>query len=265
MDILDKIMADKRREVKERKQQVPPEDLEAFPHFKRPVLSLRDKLDRNPAGGIIAEFKRKSPSRGMIKETADPVEITRGYKEAGACGLSVLTDNKYFAGSPEDLIRVREAHHLPILRKDFMIEEYQILEARAWGADVVLLIAAVLGKERIRDLSRLASSIGLEVLLEVHREAELALLNEYVDMVGVNNRDLKKMVTDVNTSLALAEKIPADFLKISESGISNAGTMLALRAHGYRGFLIGEYFMQSPDPAGACRRLIDGLQTGETD
>ena len=263
MDILDKIMADKKVEVQERKQHVPVESLEASHHFKRPTLSLREKLVRDLDGGIIAEFKRKSPSRGMIRETADPVEITRGYREAGACGLSVLTDSKYFAGSSEDLIRVREAHHLPILRKDFIMDEYQVLEARAWGADVILLIAAVVGKERIRDLSQLARTIGLEVLLEVHQESELDVLNEYIDMVGVNNRDLKKMVTNVNTSLALAEKIPADFQKISESGISDAATLLTLRAHGYRGFLIGEYFMQSPDPGDACQRLVDGLHASE--
>jgi indole-3-glycerol phosphate synthase len=196
---------------------------------------------------------------------ADPVEITRGYGKAGACGLSVLTDDRYFAGSGEDLIRVREAHRLPILRKDFMLDEYQVLEARAWGADAILLIAAVLGKPRIRDLSLLARSIGLEVLLEVHQEAELAMLNELIDMVGVNNRDLKKMVTDVNASLTLAEKIPADFLRISESGISDAGTIATLRAHGYQGFLIGEYFMESQDPADACRRLIDELHTSGND
>ena len=265
MDILDKIMADKKVEVQERKQQVPLGDLEASPHFRRPTISLRDALARNCTGGIIAEFKRKSPSKGIINEHADPVEVTRGYRQAGACGLSVLTDKKYFAGTREDLIRVREANHLPLLRKDFLMDEYQVLEARAWGADVILLIAAVLDRVQVLDLAALARSIGLEVLLEVHRAAELEALNEHIDMVGVNNRDLKSMVTDVHTSFALAEKIPADFLKISESGIADPGTMLALRDSGYRGFLIGEYFMLQAEPPAACRRLMDGLHKGEKD
>jgi indole-3-glycerol phosphate synthase len=140
-----------------------------------------------------------------------------------------------------------------------MIDEYQVLEARAWGADVILLIAAVLEKNEVRDLSALAHSLGLEVLLEVHEESELDLINENIDIVGVNNRDLKRMVTDVNTSLELSEKIPTDFLKISESGISDPGTILKLKEYGYRGFLIGEYFMQQRDPANACRELIEGL------
>jgi indole-3-glycerol phosphate synthase len=195
----------------------------------------------------------------MINENADPVKISEGYVQAGASGLSVLTDTKYFAGTREDLVRVREANQCPILRKDFMIDEYQVLEARAWGADVILLIAAVLEKDEVRDLSALAHSLGLEVLLEVNEESELDLINENIDIVGVNNRDLKRMVTDVNTSLELSEKIPADFLKISESGISDPGTILKLKEYGYRGFLIGEYFMQQRDPANACRELIEGL------
>jgi indole-3-glycerol phosphate synthase len=260
MDILDRILADKRLEVQERKRQVPVASLEQSPRFGQPTRSLRDVLARSSSGGIIAEFKRKSPSRGMIRENADPVKIAQGYHRAGAVGLSVLTDRKYFAGSREDLIRVRETVQLPILRKDFMLDEYQVLEARAWGSDVILLIAAVLEKKRIRDLSALARSIGLEVLLEIHQATELDALNEHIDIVGVNNRDLKRMVTDVHNSAALADRIPADFIKISESGISDPGTLRTLRGHGYRGFLIGEFFLQDPDPEAACKRLVDGLQ-----
>ena len=259
MDILETIIADKKQELLLEKQKVSIGRLERDPVFNRQTISLRDRLAGSSGGGIIAEFKRKSPSRGMINENADPVKISEGYVQAGASGLSVLTDTKYFAGSREDLVRVREANQCPILRKDFMIDEYQILEARAWGADVILLIAAVLEKDEVRDLSALAHSLGLEVLLEVHEESELDLINENIDIVGVNNRDLKRMVTDVNTSLELSEKIPADFLKISESGISDPGTILKLKEYGYRGFLIGEYFMQHRDPANACRELIEGL------
>ena len=259
MDILETIIADKKQEVQLQKQKVPVAGLEDSPLFKRQTISLREWLAESSTGGIIAEFKRKSPSRGMINEKADPVKISKGYVLAGASGLSVLTDTKYFAGSREDLVRIREANQCPILRKDFMIDEYQVLEARSWGADVILLIAAVLEKDEVRNLSALAHSLGLEVLLEVHQESELDVLNENIDIVGVNNRDLKRMHTDVNTSIELSEKIPADFLKISESGISDPGTILTLKEYGYRGFLIGEYFMQQMDPGNACRDLIEGL------
>jgi indole-3-glycerol phosphate synthase len=260
MDILETIMAHKKQEVKLQKQKIPVASLEDAPLFRRPTLSLRERLARSRSGGIIAEFKRKSPSRGDINTNADPVEVSKGYVQAGAGGLSVLTDAKYFAGSGEDLLRVRQANPCPILRKDFIIDEYQVLEAKAWGADVILLIAAVLEQHKVRDLSSLARSMGLEVMLEVHRESELGVLGEKIDMVGVNNRDLTAMVTDVNTSIELAARIPADFLKISESGIADPGTILSLQACGYRGFLIGEYFMQQADPARACRELIAGLQ-----
>ena len=259
MDILETIIADKKQELQLQKQKVPVAGLEDSPLFKRQTISLREWLAESSTGGIIAEFKRKSPSRGMINEKADPVKISKGYVLAGASGLSVLTDTKYFAGSREDLVRIREANQCPILRKDFMIDEYQVLEARSWGADVILLIAAVLEKDEVRNLSALAHSLGLEVLLEVHQESELDVLNENIDIVGVNNRDLKRMVTDVNTSIELSEKIPADFFKISESGISDPGTILTLKEYGYRGFLIGEYFMQQTDPCNACRDLIEGL------
>ena len=259
MDILETIIADKRRELLQVKQKTSTDKLEREPMFRRPTISLRDGLAGSSRGGIIAEFKRKSPSRGIINENADPVKISKGYVQAGATGLSVLTDTRYFGGSREDLVRVREANQHPILRKDFMIDEYQVLEARAWGADVILLIAAVLEKDMVRRLSEVAHSLGLEVLLEIHEESDLEVLTDNIDMVGVNNRDLKRMHTDVNTSLLLSEKIPADLIKISESGISDPGTILTLKEYGYRGFLIGEYFMQHPDPSNACRELIEGL------
>jgi indole-3-glycerol phosphate synthase len=260
VNILETIIADKKRELSLVKQKVSIEKLERDPVFGRQTISLRDGLAGSNKGGIIAEFKRKSPSRGIIKENADPVKISQGYVQAGAHGLSVLTDTKYFAGCREDLVRVREANHCPVLRKDFIIDEYQVLEARAWGADVILLIAAALKNGEVRNLSSLAHSLGLEVLLEIHEESELEVLNENIDIVGVNNRDLKKMVTDVNTSKALSEKIPAGFIKISESGISDPGTISSLKGYGYRGFLIGEYFMEQTDPANACKELISGLQ-----
>lgn len=260
MDILETIIENKRRELHLVKKKVPVNTLEKEPEFNRPTKSMRDVLAESSKAGIIAEFKRKSPSRGLIHDKADPVQISTGYVQAGASALSVLTDAKFFAGSREDILRVRDANQCPVLRKDFMIDEYQVLEARAWGADVILLIAAVLDKEKVRNLSGLAHSLQLEVLLEIHEESELAFLNENIDIVGVNNRDLKRMRTDVNTSLIMSEKIPSDFLKISESGISDAATILKLKEYGYRGFLIGEYFMQHANPAKACRKLIDRLK-----
>ncbi len=259
VNILETIIADKQLELQHQKQKIPVGMLEDSPLFNRQPYSLCEHLGGSRAVGIIAEFKRKSPSRGMINENADPVKVSQGYLQAGATGLSVLTDAKYFAGSREDLIIVREANACPILRKDFMIDEYQVLEAKAMGADVILLIAAVLDKQKIRDLSALARSLGLEVLLEVHQESELAVLNDKIDIVGVNNRDLKKMITDVRTSMELAEKIPNNFRKISESGISDPATIQKLKEFGYQGFLIGEYFMQNADPAKVCRELIEEI------
>jgi len=260
VNILDTIIADKRLELQQQKQIVRVDRLEGSPMFHRQPHSLHEQLSGSQTGGIIAEFKRKSPSVGMINENADPVKVSQGYVQAGASGLSILTDEKYFAGTIEDLVSVREANSCPILRKDFMIDEYQVLEAKAMGADVILLIAAVLNKAKVRDLSALAHSFGLEVLLEIHEESELVVMNDNIDMVGVNNRNLQKMITDVKTSLELAEKIPSEFQKISESGISDTGTIRTLREYGYRGFLIGEYFMQNADPANVCRELIGSLE-----
>ncbi len=199
--------------------------------------------------GIIAEFKRKSPSRGIINSVATIEEVTTGYFRSGASALSVLTDKKFFGGSTNDLARARQLNPIPILRKDFVISEYQIIEAKAFGADAILLIAAVLNETRIRELARFARSLDLQVLLEVHNAVELKCLNEFVNMVGVNNRDLKTFLVDTELSVQLASEIPSDFIKISESGITSPLTIKRLRGCGYQGFLIGESFMRSPEPA----------------
>jgi indole-3-glycerol phosphate synthase len=225
VNALELIIADKKISLARQKQLVPVGSLEGSPMFSRKTSSLREQLSGNQSSGIIAEFKRRSPSAGMINENADPVKVCKGYMQAGAAGLSVLTEENNFAGSTDDLVGVRKANSGPILRKDFIIDEYQVLEAKAIGADVILLIAAVLNKSRVRDLSVLAHSLGLEVLLEIHEESDLRVLNENIDIVGVNNRDLKKMITDVKTSLDMAEIIPVEFLKISESGISDPQTI----------------------------------------
>ncbi|HLL94475.1 MAG TPA: indole-3-glycerol phosphate synthase TrpC [Spirosoma sp.] len=258
MTILDQIVAQKRIEVAERKAATPVSALELMPDFKRMPLSARDAVQDYRSTGIIAEFKRKSPSKGIINDRADVTTTTQGYVKAGAAVLSVLTDEPFFGGIPADLQAARLANpETPILRKDFIIDDYQILEAKAWGADVVLLIAACLTPQQIIDLSELAHNVGMQVLLEVHDEEELdRSLTHTVDLVGVNNRNLKTFVTAIDTSLRLVERIPDTFAKITESGLQDAQTMRTLFQAGFDGFLIGEAFMKTPDPAAALAGLV---------
>lgn len=221
----------------------------------RPVLSLSQALCGSPAG-IIAEFKRRSPSKGFIREGADAAAVTGGYAASGAAAISVLTDRNYFGGTLDDLRAARRAADVPLLRKDFIIDPYQLCEARIAGADAVLLIASALTPERCAGLAAFARSLGLEVLLELHGESELDYLDAEVDVVGINNRNLKTFVTDTAVSERLAGMIPPERLKISESGISSPVTVRRLREAGFRGFLMGENFMKEPDPAEALRRFI---------
>lgn len=258
MTILDQIIAQKRSEVAQRKETTPIAVLEQMPNFKREVLSSRDAIQALRSTGIIAEFKRKSPSKGIINDKADVAETTQGYVRAGAAVLSVLTDELFFGGTPDDLWAARSANpETPILRKDFVIDRYQLIEAKAWGADLVLLIAACLTPAEVAELSLQAHDLSLQVLLEVHNEEELdRSLNVNVDLVGVNNRDLKTFTTSIDTSLRLVEQIPDTFAKITESGIHNAETMQTLFRAGFDGFLIGEAFMKTPDPATALEALV---------
>lgn len=262
MNILDKIIAHKRTEVEAAKAKVSLEQLEQAPLFTRQTISLKNALKAEGASGIISEFKRKSPSKGIINDRLLPEIVTKGYVEAGANGLSVLTDTEFFGGTFDDFAKARAANpYTPMLRKDFMIDEYQLWEAKAIGADVILLIAANLTPAEVRHLGQKAQSLGLEVLLEVHNQEELEQsICEFVDMVGVNNRNLKTFVTSIETSLELAQLIPNDFVKISESGLKNAETIQKLRAAGYQGFLIGESFMTTDDPGLALKNLIDEFQ-----
>lgn len=262
MNILDKIIAHKRTEVEAAKAKVSLEQLEKAPLFTRQTISLKNALKAEGASGIISEFKRKSPSKGIINDRLLPEIVTKGYVEAGANGLSVLTDTEFFGGTFDDFAKARAANpYTPMLRKDFMIDEYQLWEAKAIGADVILLIAANLTPAEVRHLGQKAQSLGLEVLLEVHNQEELEQsICEFVDMVGVNNRNLKTFVTSIETSLELAQLIPNDFVKISESGLKNAETIQKLRAAGYQGFLIGESFMTTDDPGLALKNLIDEFQ-----
>ena len=260
MDILEKIAADKRVEVENQKEIVPLQALKLLPHFSRKCFSLSENL-RNSPTGIIAEFKRRSPSHPEINLNADAASITNGYESAGASGISVLTDEPYFGGTMDDLFVARENVGIPILRKDFMIDEYQIYEAKAIGADVVLLIAALLSRKQIETFSKKAKELGMEVLLEVHNGEELEKsLMPSLDMIGVNNRNLKTFEVNLETSKNLADKIPSEFVKISESGISDTASIVELQKYGFQGFLIGGNFMSTNDPGKNASEFIEELK-----
>ncbi|MDR0907128.1 MAG: indole-3-glycerol phosphate synthase TrpC [Rikenellaceae bacterium] len=259
MNILDKILETKRAEMARARAERSFESLlEEARAVTRPVASFSQALTASPSG-IIAEFKRRSPSKGFIKEGADVQSIVRGYAESGAAAISVLTDESYFGGGLNDLVQARAVTSKPLLRKDFVIDPYQICEARIAGADVILLIAAALTPEQCAELAAFARSLGLEVLLELHNEAELDHLNPDVQVVGVNNRDLTTFVTDTAVSVRMASFLPAGVVRISESGISDPEVVKALRREGYRGFLMGENFMKRPDPARALEDFTSQL------
>ena len=261
MNILDEIVAHKRREVAERLKVIPLKQLEKSSGFTSETSSMVEHLRRQDEIGIIAEFKRRSPSKGVLNNKASVKETTNGYIQYGAAGLSILTDKQYFGGSGDDLKEARKFNSCPILRKDFVIDEYQIIEAKSIGADMVLLIAAVLSREEVTHLSSLASQLGLEVLLEIYKEHELDKISPHVDVVGVNNRNLKTFETNISISKKLSEKIPSDFLRISESGIYDAETLLDLKEYGYEGFLIGERFMTNERPEAACHEFIQTVKS----
>lgn len=293
MDILSEITDHKRIEVELQKQAVSPEQLreqvrDLMENSPAPRRSMKRALASSPAG-IIAEFKRRSPSKGWIYETAKADEIPAAYEAAGASAISILTDAKFFGGSLRDIRTARPLVDIPILRKDFIIDEYQLLQARIAGADAVLLIAACLTQEECADLTARAHALGLEVLLEIHSPRELAYISKDVDMVGVNNRNLGTFVTDVENSFRIAGQLrqtiadacnisdarnvpdaqgssdtPQNLpLLVSESGISHPETICRLRTAGFRGFLIGETFMKTPQPGDALKGFIQGIEETE--
>ena len=261
MSILDKIVADKRIEVAHRKKLFSTTYWESSPLFDRATNSLAERLSQS-ASGIIAEHKRRSPSKQNINSTLTVSEVAQGYENAGVCGMSVLTDLKYFGGALEDLNQARAVTNFPLLRKEFIVDEYQLIEAKAHGADIILLIAAVLSREEIKQLSSAAKNLGLEVLLEVHNLEELEKsIMPSLDMLGVNNRNLKTFDVSLDTSKSLAEKIPSEFIKVSESGISSAAAIKDLKNYGYQGFLVGENFMKTSDPGRAAQDFINQLES----
>ena len=260
MNILDKIVADKHKEVDLKKSLITLPQLEASVMMEHTSVSLAAVL-RKSNTGIIAEHKRRSPSKSVINQSLNVYDVAKGYSDAGVCGMSVLTDGKYFGGSLDDLVLARASVNIPLLRKEFIIDEYQIVEAKAYGADVVLLIAAILSREEIKTLSELAKSLGLDVLLEVHNQEELQKsIMPSLDMLGVNNRNLKTFEVSLDTSKTLSEQIPDDFVKVSESGISSIGAIQELKEYGYQGFLIGENFMKTDDPGTSAKKFIDELK-----
>lgn len=259
MNILDKIVIDKRKEIALRKSLIPLKQLENSVLFERSTISLSERL-KNSTSGIIAEHKRRSPSKSTINQKLNVQDVAKGYEDAGVCGMSVLTDGKYFGGSLDDLLVARASCDLPLLRKEFIIETYQILEAKAYGADVILLIAAILTKEEIKQFSELAKSLKLDVLLEVHNLEELQKsIMPTIDMLGVNNRNLKTFEVSLETSKTLSNHIPNDFVKVSESGISSIEAIKELQPYGYKGFLIGENFMKTDNPGLSATEFINTL------
>ncbi|MEM9919000.1 MAG: indole-3-glycerol phosphate synthase TrpC [Bacteroidota bacterium] len=264
MNILDEIIAHKKKEVAQRKMLYPVALLEKSIYFETPVVSLTKYLLRPDKSGIIAEFKRRSPSKGNINPYASVERVSMGYMQGGASALSVLTDEQFFGGQNSDLTEARKFNFCPILRKDFVLDEYQIIEARSIGADAVLLIAECLEKDQLDALAKKAKSLGLEVLMEIHSGDQLDKLSEAVDLVGVNNRNLKDFSVDIQTSLELADQIPNNLVKISESGISSADAILRLKEVGYAGFLIGEHFMKTPNPPKSCAALVNEIKKGVT-
>jgi indole-3-glycerol phosphate synthase len=261
MDILEKIVVDKKRELQLKKTVIPVRQLEASLLFQRKPVSLANSL-RKSKTGIIAEYKRRSPSKSVINQNSSVQDVALGYKNAGASGMSVLTDGKYFGGSLDDLVIARAAVEFPLLRKEFIIDEYQIIEARSHGADTILLIAAILTRKEIKTFSELAKSLQLDVLLEVHNEEELVKsIMPSLDMLGVNNRNLKNFEVNLETSISLSKLIPDEFVKVSESGISSVSSIKMLREHGYEGFLVGENFMKTTNPGESAAEFIKQMAT----
>ncbi|MCX6239532.1 MAG: indole-3-glycerol phosphate synthase TrpC [Bacteroidia bacterium] len=259
--ILDEIVEDRRAEVSKQKQEIPLGEIQAKIDFSTTCNSLSAKLLSQETSGIIAEFKRRSPSKGVINDRVQPDIVTKGYADAGASGLSVLTDGKYFGGCTADFTAARNANpFIPLLRKDFMVDEYQLFESRLLKADVILLIAAVLKKPQISRYTAIAHELGMEVLLELHDESEIEMINEEVDMIGINNRNLKDFKVDLDRSLKLLDRLPANVVKISESGLGDPETVDFLRSRGFHGFLMGENFMKSENPSLACLDFISRLK-----
>lgn len=254
MNILDQIVQRKKEEIEFSKLKISVQQLKDSAFFGEETYSLKETLKTK--SGIIAEFKRKSPSKGIINGNVSPLDVTSAYENSGASAISVLTDRDFFGGSPADILQIREQISIPVLRKDFMVDDYQLYEAKNMGADVVLLIAACLSVSQVQELTDLAHQLGLEVLLEIHTEEELQHYNKNIDLVGINNRNLKDFRVDLEHSVRLKNLLPKETLSIAESGIYSVEDFMYLKEKGFDGFLMGEYFMKNEDPGNAFREFV---------
>lgn len=258
-NILDRIIAHKRRELEETKQKFTVRDFEKSAYFERDCFKLSKTLTDPQKTGIIAEFKRKSPSKGIINQEAQVEEVTATYEQNDASGLSILTNTEFFQGFPEDITKARKAN-IPILRKEFIVDEYQILEAKALGADVILLIAECLTTQEVKGLTGFAQSLGLEVLLELHSSQQLGKIAASNNLIGINNRDLTTFKVDIDRSIELSHLLPKESLKIAESGISDPKVMSQMKGAGFNGFLMGEHFMKNPRPGEAFKKFVKAVK-----
>ena len=258
MTILDKIIARKKEEIAKAKSKISIEELKNSEFFGRPTFSLKETLKTK--SGIVAEFKRKSPSKGIINDKVSPLEVVSAYEKLGASGISILTDTDFFGGNFQDILEVRNSINIPILRKDFMIDEYQFYEAKSIGADVVLLIASCLSPTQVQEFTALAHELNLEVLLEIHTEDELQHFNKNIDLVGINNRNLKDFKVDLQHSVNLKNLLPKDTLSVAESGIYSVEDFKYLKEKGFDGFLMGEHFMKHENPGKAFKNFLNEIK-----
>ena len=258
-NILDQIVEQKRIEVQEKQQVQSIEDLKQSSYFSQPVISAKASILNPSRTGIIAEFKRKSPSKGFINANAKVEDVVKGYQQFGASVVSVLTDEDFFGGSITDLQTAKKQLEIPVLRKDFIVDDYQVYETKAIGADLMLLIAECLTKDEVYHLAKLAKAIGLEVLLEIHSEDQLEKVNEYIDLIGINNRNLKTFVVDTEKSKQILKQLPTDLIKVAESGISDPEVVKDLKAAGFQSFLIGENFMKNENPGQAFQEFVNQI------
>lgn len=257
MNILDTIIERKKQEILDSKSKISLQQLKESEFFGRTTYSLKETIASK--SGIIAEFKRKSPSKGIINDKVSPLEVVSEYEKLGASAVSILTDKDFFGGSFNDILSVRKSVNIPILRKDFMIDEYQFFEAKSMGADVILLIAACLSPNQVSEFTELAHQLDLEVLLEIHTEEELLHINKNIDFVGINNRNLKDFKVDLQHSVNLKNQLPYDILSIAESGIYSEEDFKFLKEKGFNGFLMGEYFMKNENPEKKFREFISSI------
>jgi indole-3-glycerol phosphate synthase len=259
MNILHKIVADRKNDLISLKETKPISFLEKSTFFSRSPISITKKIRLNNGPSIIAEYKRRSPSKPAINLNADIETVPKGYEQAGAMAISILTNEHYFGGSTEDILLTRPKVNIPILRKEFIIDEYQIIEAKAMGADFILLIAEVLTADEVKDLTATAHNLGMEVLLEMHSESQLSKIHHTVDLIGINNRNLENFHTTIDTSMQLLSKLPQEKIKVSESGIDQKNEVLELYKAGYEAYLIGESFMKNAVPGESCAVFIDQI------